>query len=83
MPFTDDRFSAVLSFTMLHHVPTADLQARLLGEVARVLAPGGRFVASDSVPSAELAALHDNDIYNPLDPTEVGARLRNAGLTVD
>src|SRR4029453_6654043 len=30
MPFPDDRFSAAVSFIMLHHVPTAELQDRLL-----------------------------------------------------
>lgn len=81
MPFPDGRFTAVLSFTMLHHVPTRDLQDRLFCDVSRVLAPGGVFVASDSVASTELAALHDDDIYNPIDPASVGDRLVEAGLT--
>src|SRR5437867_3571892 len=29
MPFDDGRFSAVVCFTMLHHVPTAELQDRV------------------------------------------------------
>src|SRR5688572_6352709 len=36
----DGRFSGAASFTMLHHVPTAELQDRLFAEVARVLRPG-------------------------------------------
>lgn len=80
MPFEDERFSGAVSFTMLHHVPTAELQDRLFAEVARVLRSGGVFVASDSVASDELAALHDDDVYNPIDPATVEARLGSAGF---
>lgn len=80
MPFEDGRFTGAVSFTMLHHVPTADLQDRLFAEVARVLRPGAVFVASDSVASDELAALHVGDTYNPVDPGGVDARLRAAGF---
>jgi SAM-dependent methyltransferase len=82
MPFDTGRFSGAVSFTMLHHVPTAELQDQLFAEVARVLAPGALFVASDSVASEELEALHDGDPYNPVDPETVGARLERAGFTV-
>lgn len=34
-------FSAVVCFTMLHHVPTPELQDRLFAEAFRVLRPGG------------------------------------------
>lgn len=81
MPFDTGRFSGAVSFTMLHHVPTAQLQDLLFGEVARVLRPGASFVASDSVASEELEALHDGDPYNPVDPDTVGARLERAGFT--
>lgn len=81
MPFESARFSAVVSFTMLHHVPTVDLQDRLFLEVRRVLRPGGVLVANDSVASEELAALHDGDVYNPVDPDSVGDRLRTAGFS--
>jgi SAM-dependent methyltransferase len=82
MPFEGGRFSGAVSFTMLHHVPTSELQDRLFTEVARVLQPGGVFVASDSVASKELAALHEDDVYNPIDPTSVHARLRSAGFAM-
>ena len=36
MPFDDRRFSGVVMFTMLHHVPTVELQDAMFGEVARV-----------------------------------------------
>ncbi|HVT75903.1 MAG TPA: class I SAM-dependent methyltransferase [Acidimicrobiales bacterium] len=80
MPFEDGRFSGAVSFTMLHHVPSVELQDRLFAEVARVLRVGGVFVASDSVASPELAALHDDDTYNPVDPATVEQRLLAAGF---
>src|SRR5271155_2134831 len=43
MPFADGRFSSVVCFTMLHHVPSLELQNRLLAEASRVLRAGGVF----------------------------------------
>ncbi len=80
MPFEDGRFSGAISFTMLHHVPTPTLQDSLLAEVRRVLRPGGLFIASDSVASTELADLHVDDIYNPVDPAGLEARLAGVGF---
>ncbi len=80
MPFEGGRFSGVVSFTMLHHIPDASTQDRLFTEVARVLSPDGLFIASDSVASDDLAALHHGDIYNPIDPDELPERLAAAGL---
>src|SRR5690242_14971228 len=36
MPFDDARFTGVVMFTMLHHVPTVELQDAMFAEVARV-----------------------------------------------
>jgi ubiquinone/menaquinone biosynthesis C-methylase UbiE len=80
MPFEDGRFTGAVSFTMLHHVPTAELQDRLFAEVARVLQPGGVFVASDSLGSEELAAFHHDDVYNPVDPATIETRFHAAGF---
>ena len=35
MPFADGSFTGVVAFTMLHHVPTAAAQDRLLSEARR------------------------------------------------
>ena len=69
LPYPDDRFTGAACFTMLHHVPTTELQDRLFAEVARVLKPGAALVASDSLGSDELKAHHEDDTYNPVDPT--------------
>ena len=46
LPFADGEFNLVLSGFMLHHLPE-DVKRKGLAEVARVLGPGGRFVAVD------------------------------------
>jgi SAM-dependent methyltransferase len=76
----DGRFTGAASFTMLHHVPTDELQDRLFAEVARVLRPGGVLVASDSHASDDLEAHHVDDTYNPIDPSTLEPRLRSAGF---
>ena len=78
--YADNSFSGAACFTMLHHVPTVDLQDRLFAEVARVLQPGAALVASDSVGSDELEAHHEGDTYNPVDPSTLPARLTAAGF---
>ena len=81
MPYPDGSFSAVLSFTMLHHVPTRCSQDRLFAEVARVLRPGGVFAGSDSLGTgAVFRMLHVRDTLLAIDPQELPARLRVAGL---
>jgi SAM-dependent methyltransferase len=80
MPFEAGRFTGAVSLTMLHHVPTTERQDLLFAEVARVLRPGGLFVASDSRASDDLAALHHGDTYNPVDPDSVADRLTAAGF---
>jgi ubiquinone/menaquinone biosynthesis C-methylase UbiE len=80
LPYSDDSFSGAACFTMLHHVPTIELQDRLFGEIARVLQPGAALVASDSLGSEELKAHHEDDTYNPVDPATLPQRLVAAGF---
>jgi ubiquinone/menaquinone biosynthesis C-methylase UbiE len=82
LPFEDGRFSAAICFTMLHHIPSAELQDRVFAEVARVLRPGGVFAGTDSVGTGSLFKLiHVGDILQPIDPSELPSRLESAGLT--
>ena len=80
MPFEDGTFSAVVSFTMLHHVPTPALQDQLVAEARRVLRPGGVFVGFDGVGSLAFQLIHLGDIYTPVDPETFGERLEAAGF---
>ncbi|GFG49648.1 SAM-dependent methyltransferase [Mycolicibacterium agri] len=80
LPYAGNRFSGAACFTMLHHVPTIELQDRLFAEVARVLRPGAPLVASDSLASDELKAHHEGDTYNPVDPATLPDRLAAAGF---
>ena len=81
LSYPDGTFTGAACFTMLHHVPTDALQDRLLREVARVLRTGSAFVASDSLASDQLAAMHDGDTYTPVDPESLPGRLAAAGFT--
>ncbi len=81
MPFADGRFSAVVCFTMLHHVPSRELQDRLLGEVSRVLRAGGVFAGTDSLGTGRaFKLLHIHDTLVPVSPDRLPARLERAGL---
>jgi len=80
MPFQDASFSGAVAFTMLHHVPTAEKQDRLLREVRRVLKPGAVFAGTDAKRSVPLRLLHIGDTYVPVDPNHFGARLQAAGF---
>jgi ubiquinone/menaquinone biosynthesis C-methylase UbiE len=83
LPYPDGRFSAVLCFTMLHHIPTAADQDQAFAEIARVLRPGATFAGTDSVGVGWLfKAIHIGDTLNLVDPTGLPARLEGAGLVV-
>ena len=81
MPFQAARFSAAVSFTMLHHVTSPELQDRLLAEVYRVLQPGGVFAGSDSTASLLFHLAHLGDTMVLVDPDSFVSRLQAAGFT--
>lgn len=61
MPYRDGAFSAAVSFTMLHHVPSPALQDRMLAEVYRVIRPNGVFAGTDSLQSLLMRIFHMGD----------------------
>jgi SAM-dependent methyltransferase len=81
MPYGDESFDSVGSFTMLHHVPTAAAQHQILAEVLRVLRPGGWLAGSDSLASNDLHCFHHDDTYNPAEPSTLLVWLRALGFT--
>lgn len=82
MPFRDSEFSSTVSFTMLHHVPSPELQDKVLREVLRVLQPGGLFVGSDSLQNWWMRIIHIGDTLVPVDPHTFNSRLQRAGFEV-
>ncbi len=80
MSFPDASFDGAVSFTMLHHVPSAELQDRLLSEVARVLRRGATFAGSDSRYSRVFGALHLFDTMVLVDPETLPKRMEAAGF---
>ncbi|GAA4805704.1 class I SAM-dependent methyltransferase [Actinomycetospora chlora] len=80
LPFPDGRFSAVVCFTMLHHVPSPAAQDALFAEACRVLRPGGVFRGADSQPNLRWRLLHVGDTMTVVDPDTLDDRLRRAGF---
>jgi SAM-dependent methyltransferase len=81
MPFDDARFSGAACFTMLHHVPSAELQDQLFAEVFRVLRPGAIFAGTDSIGTGPVFKLiHIGDTLVPVDPDGLPGRLEAAGF---
>ncbi len=83
LPYPDGRFSAVLCFTMLHHIPTVAQQDQAFAEIARALRAGGTFAGTDSIGTGWLfKTIHIGDTLNLVDPDGLPARLEGAGLDV-
>jgi SAM-dependent methyltransferase len=76
-----DRFSAATCFSMLHHIPSPELQDRLFVELHRVLRPSGALVAADSVDSDLIRTFHVDDVFVPVAPGSLRRRLEAAGFT--
>ncbi len=82
LPFADGRFSAVVCFTMLHHIDPPALQDRAFAEAARVLRETGVFAGTDSIGAGRLfKVIHIGDTLALIDPVGLPARLTRAGLT--
>ena len=82
MPFGEAEFSSAVCFTMLHHVPSPELQDRVLSEVFRVLKPGGYFAGTDSLQNLFMKIIHIGDTLVPVNPDTFASRLEHAGFRV-
>jgi ubiquinone/menaquinone biosynthesis C-methylase UbiE len=80
LPFPEQTFSGAACFTMLHHVPSAELQDRLLREVRRVLKPRAVSLASDNLPNFVMKLIHIGDTMVLVDPKTVRPGLEAAGF---
>ena len=80
LPYCNHAFSGVVSFTMLHHVPSPALQDRLFTEVHRVLKLGGVFAGTDSMPSLLMRVFHICDTMVLVDPVSLHSRLEASGF---
>jgi SAM-dependent methyltransferase len=66
---------------MLHHIAASENQDLVLSELHRVLRQGGVLVAADGIYNEDSKALHEGDIYNPIDPDDLEHRLAYTGFS--
>jgi ubiquinone/menaquinone biosynthesis C-methylase UbiE len=79
LPFPDGAFDVVLSTIMLHHL-TGEARQKGLGEIRRVLKPGGRMLAVDFAGSARKSHAGRRHNHENFDLREVIPLLNAAGL---
>jgi ubiquinone/menaquinone biosynthesis C-methylase UbiE len=85
LPFADGTFTAVLCSLSFHHYPDPE---RGVGEMARVLAPGGRLVIGDACGDLRVARVADR-LLRRFEPghvrlyrsSELGAFMHGAGFS--
>lgn len=75
LPFEDATFSVLLCTTSFHHYPSPE---RAVGEMARVLMPGGRIVIADMVSDRLIMRLVDQ-LLRRTQRSHVGCQ-RSSGL---
>jgi len=80
LPFAPDTFTSVVAILVLHHLKSAELQDRALGEVMRVLRPGGVFAGFEITDSWVNRLVHIGSTFTPLSPAAAFGRLTVAGF---
>jgi SAM-dependent methyltransferase len=81
LPFSDGAFSSAIAILMLHHLRSGDLQDRAFAEIARVLRPGGVFLAFEIQDSWLHRVGHIRSTFVPVTPASMFARLTTAGFS--
>jgi len=80
LPFASSRFSSVLAVLMLHHLPSESGQDRAFHEAARVLRPGGMFIAFEIHDRWVQRVSHFRSTFTPLRIETLAPRLAAAGF---
>ena len=75
------RFSSATCFSVLHHVLSVNEQDAVLAAIRRLLRPGAALYAVDTRDLDVIRAVHDDDVFNPLDEATLVERLQRAGFT--
>ena len=57
LPYADASFDAIISMTVIHNIPSRMLRDRAIGELVRVLKPGGRIALFDLLHTARYTEL--------------------------
>jgi ubiquinone/menaquinone biosynthesis C-methylase UbiE len=80
LPFAAETFSSAVAILVLHHLKSAELQDRMLGEVMRVLRPGGVFVGFEITDGWMNRVVHVGSTFTPFSPVAAYGRLAAAGF---
>jgi ubiquinone/menaquinone biosynthesis C-methylase UbiE len=86
LPFSDGTFSSAIAILMLHHLRSVARQDQAFAETARVLRPGGVFLAFEIQNGWVHRVGHLRSTFVPVTPASAFARLTAAGfskVTVD
>ena len=75
----DGTWGGIAAFYSIIHIAREDM-AQALGELRRVLRPGGIFAGTDTLDSEEFRELHIGDVCVPIDPDTLADRLLGAGF---
>jgi ubiquinone/menaquinone biosynthesis C-methylase UbiE len=81
LPFSSGTFSSAIAILMLHHLRSNELQDQAFAEIARVLRPGGVFLAFEIQDSWFNHVGHFRSTFVPVAPGSVVARLAAAGFS--
>lgn len=81
LPFLKNTFSSAIAILVLHHLRSHEAQESAFAEVARVLRPGGVFLALEIQDSWLNRISHIRSTFTPMNPASVSDRLASAGFS--